>query len=101
MIKGLEELNKIKNCLEIADEVDGDIIFTTGEYEEEESLNIVEKGLKALNIISEKLDLEVSYNSIYGTYMLVIPDTGDGTYLGIRISKEEYDILKEVLNNDD
>ena len=85
MIKGLEELNKIKNCLEIADEVDGDIVFDTGEYEEEESLNIVEKELKALEIILPIIDLE---------YLI-------DKWLKLEIiTKEKYDLLKEVLSDE-
>ena len=59
----------------------------------------VDKGLKALDIISEKLDLYVSHHSNSDTYMIVIPNDGEGTYIGIDISKEEYDLLNEVLNN--
>ena len=91
MSKGLEALNKIKDCLEIADEVDGDIVFT-GEYEEQESLNIIEKELKALEIIKNK-GVDISLFKKYDDRNLY-----NYNYKSeYQLTQKEYDLLKEVL----
>ena len=55
-----------------------------------ECYDIIENGLKALEIIKETLSFEKEdffYEKIYDTYF----------FIGNKVSKEKYDLLKEVL----
>lgn len=76
MSKGLEALKNFREHY----------IF---ELDEEESLNIIEKELKALEIIKEHIKL--------GNYKYNSEETYGLTEYTFFISKEEYDLLNEVL----
>ena len=94
MRKGLEELEKIKSHLEIIDGEDGEM-WGTGEYEEEEALETIEKELKALKFIVKKLGIRVSKsNSILDRKNTCYLYTKDKVYV---ISIKNYELLKEVL----
>ena len=98
MSKELEALAKIKDKLEIWDcsEESNWEEYSTGYYECEEELNIIEKSLKALEIIKEKqvevmglinsINLNFDYNKIFNLHP--------------QLTQEEYELLKEVLGNE-
>ena len=86
-MKGLEALEKIKNWECFVDfEID-----TNGEKEFGEELSIIEKELKALEII--KKDTHILNDE--GVERIIIP-----FYDNIFTDKEEYELLKEVLISD-
>ena len=80
MSKGLEALEEIKETLSQLD---------TSFYSKE-SLNTIEKELKALEIMTKSLDIKEEdffYDDKENVYY----------FIGSEIPKEEYDLLKEVL----
>ena len=80
MSKGLEALRRIKPHLEIIDGEDGEM-WGTGEYEEEEALEIIEKELEAFAVINKYF---YSKHIIHDLYCLGATD-------------EEINQVKEVL----
>ena len=90
MSKGLEALEIIKGALvEIEyDEEEGVILSAWQEHEEE--TKIIEKELKALEIMTKSLEIgeeDFFYDDKENIYY----------FIGSEISKEKYDLLKEVL----
>jgi len=85
MNKGLEALKEIKEML--------DAPYTSGVIKQ--GLNVIEKELKALEIIKEK---KVMINALIRISFNEYNDYLDRFYLSKeRLTKEEYDLLKKVL----
>ena len=90
MTKELEALETIKNITIIKDYEENGlkrIVFASEVYEKQ--INNIETALKALEIMKTKLGIEEEdffYDDVLG-YM----------FIGNVVSKEEYDLLKEVL----
>ena len=77
MSKGLEALKEIREAL-------GTVLETRCE--------IIEKELKALEIIKKK-----EVNVAWFTYVDNLEDYNKGKFIGSYLTQEEYDFLKEVL----
>ena len=93
MSKELKALKKIEDELSgIASTLGVRII--AGNYREQArvdyQIDLIEKSLKALEIIKSKEMLSV-FQDIYGKYFIVFNG------MGIEIPQEEYDLLREVL----
>lgn len=87
MIKGLEALKVIYNSQDIQ-----------GGYDEFwEAYRIIEKDLKALEIIKEKIKIEFNdhYLGIKDNYYIIV---NNNVFGAIKIDKEKYDLLKGVYN---
>ena len=63
----------------------------------DESIKVITKHLKALEIIKRELVIEYLYNFLEEKYDLVIYDKRGFVKIVSQISKEEGDILKKVL----
>jgi len=90
MSKELEALKRIENKT-ISITFGKDVVYYRyGDYLSKEDLALIEKSLKALDIIKSKEMLSV-FKDINGKYFIVFNTTA------IEIPKEEYELLKEVL----
>lgn len=100
MSKGLEELEKIKKfqftypILRIGKEKRE--TTTVGKIFENE-LSIIEKELKALEIIKDLFDFDFALRFPNNQPMLRITNKRTNEYWEIPISKEKHDLLKEEL----
>ena len=83
MNKGLEALQDIKNKP-----------FSWGKLKD--SLDTIEKELKALEIIKKYVGIQESYDEIFPYD--IVDKQYVSTSSGLIISKEEYNLLKEVLS---
>ena len=93
MCKGLEALKEIKRAYVDLPLDDGLSVCTAITKEYKKELKIIEKELKALEIIKKKHLLEGLVNSIQKSKNY---DDYKNAYI-TDITKEEYDLLKEVL----
>ena len=95
MSKGLEALKEVR------EKTDAGFIYDY-HNKEHNPLNIIEKELKALEIIKEKFNLQLfcdNKNGFIGMVAVVIK--GLNPYVIYEThNKEEYDVLKEVLKNE-
>lgn len=96
MSKGLEALEIIKGALvEVEYDEEEDIILSAWQ-EHEEEINIIEKELKAFEIIKNK-GVEVGLVMICNTYQ-DYEKWYINNHVGMqKLTQEEYDLLKEVL----
>lgn len=93
--KGLEALSKIKNdLLEITNLLKQLGVLVNENYPNEEC-NVIEKELKAFELLKYAYKSKVFFLDIDENKDYVVVD-GEG-YHYIRINKEKYDLLKEVL----
>ena len=100
MLKGLKELEKIKE-LDIL--YDYEMTESGEEYmlEQDIDLYIIEKELKALDIIKNKLLVGCfSKEDNYSNYAMAITMSGDETLKKNMMTEQEYNLLKEVLNDE-
>ena len=85
-MKGLEALGKITGTQNLT------------MYEQNECLKIIEKELKALEIIMNKLLVGCfSEEDNYSNYVMAITMSGDETLKKNMLTEQEYNLLSEVL----
>lgn len=88
MSKGLEALKELKECLELEGALD---------YINKERTNIIEKELKALEIVKVILTDFIEFNVIELPHINKVHYEIKIFEEPIYVSKEKYDLLKEVL----
>lgn len=97
MSKGLEALRQFSPLCKKEGYITFDgVFYPTGECKEyAKAYNVIEKELKAKQFVFEKLRIklrEIHYKDGSIKYQLCY-----GLFYSVEISKEEYDLLKEVL----